>query len=123
MALRSVRFGVQSTKLSNVGHWMGDQKFTISSSGASEGTLSRWSRLRLKLLDPTNPHWTRVVGCGPFSLCVIHKEGLVPSSGDINRLMMMIMMIMILLFKIRMSVHCISFTFWAGYNTVFFLDK
>jgi hypothetical protein len=27
---------------------------------------------------------------GPFSLCVIHKEGLCPSSGDINRLMMMI---------------------------------
>jgi hypothetical protein len=30
------------------------------------------------------------VGYGPFSLCVIHKEGLFPSSGDINRLMMMI---------------------------------
>jgi hypothetical protein len=28
------------------------------------------------------------VGYGPFSLCVIHKEGLCPSSGDINRLMM-----------------------------------
>jgi hypothetical protein len=25
---------------------------------------------------------------GPFSLCVIHKEGLCPSSGDINGLMM-----------------------------------
>jgi hypothetical protein len=30
-----------------------------------------------------------VVGYGPFSLCVIHKEGLRSSSGDINRLMMM----------------------------------
>jgi hypothetical protein len=28
-----------------------------------------------------------VVGYGPFSLCVIHKEGLCPSSGDINILM------------------------------------
>jgi hypothetical protein len=37
---------------------------------------------------PTNLHWARVVGYGPFSLCVIHKEGLSPSSGDINRLMM-----------------------------------
>jgi hypothetical protein len=27
-------------------------------------------------------------GVGTFSLCVIHKEGLCPSSGDINRLMM-----------------------------------
>jgi hypothetical protein len=25
-----------------------------------------------------------VVGYAPFSLCVIHKEGLCPSSGDIN---------------------------------------
>jgi hypothetical protein len=30
----------------------------------------------------------RVVGYGPFSLWVLHKEGLCPSSGDINRLMM-----------------------------------
>jgi hypothetical protein len=55
---------------------------------ASEGTLSRWSRLHLQSLAPTNPHWARVVGYGPFSLCVIHKEGLCPSSGDINRVMM-----------------------------------
>jgi hypothetical protein len=38
------------------------------------------------IVTPTNPHWARVVG--PFSLCVIHKEGLCPTSGDINRLMM-----------------------------------
>jgi hypothetical protein len=41
---------------------------------------------------PTNPLWARVVGYGPFSLCVIHKEGLCPSSGDINRLIMMMTM-------------------------------
>jgi hypothetical protein len=56
---------------------------------ASEGTLSRWSRLHLQSLAPTNQHWARVVGYGPFSLCVTHKEGLCSSSGDINRLMMM----------------------------------
>jgi hypothetical protein len=61
---------------------MGDQS-------ASEGTLSHWSRLYLQSLTPTNPHWARVVGYGPFSLCIIHKEGLCTSSGDINRLMMM----------------------------------
>jgi hypothetical protein len=51
---------------------------------ASEGTLSRWSRLHLHSLVPaafavvpTNPHWVSVVGYGPFSLCVIHKEGIV----------------------------------------------
>jgi hypothetical protein len=32
-----------------------------------------------------------VVGYGPFSLSVFHKEGLCPSSGDINRLTMMMM--------------------------------
>jgi hypothetical protein len=36
----------------------------------------------------TNSHWARVVGYGPFSLCVIHKDGLCPSSGDIKRLKM-----------------------------------
>jgi hypothetical protein len=30
----------------------------------------------------------RVVGYGPFSLCIIHKEGLFPISGDNNRLIM-----------------------------------
>jgi hypothetical protein len=57
---------------------------------ASEGTLSRWSRLHLQSLVLTNPHWARVVGYGPFSLCVIHKEGLCPSSGDILGIMMMV---------------------------------
>jgi hypothetical protein len=57
----------------------------------SEGTLSRWSRLLLQSVAPTNPHWARVVGYGPFSLCVIQKEGQCSISGDINRLMMMIM--------------------------------
>jgi hypothetical protein len=35
-------------------------------------------------------HWAHMVGYGPFFLCVIHKEGLCPSSGDINSLMMII---------------------------------
>jgi hypothetical protein len=55
---------------------------------ASEGTISRWSRLHLQLSVLSNPHWARVVGSSPFSLCVIHKESLCPSSGDVNRLMM-----------------------------------
>jgi hypothetical protein len=62
---------------------------------ASEGTLSPnglTSRLHLQSLAPTNPHWARVVDYGSFSLWVILKEGLCPSSGDINRLMMMMMM-------------------------------
>jgi hypothetical protein len=33
----------------------------------------------------THQVWARVVGYDPFSLCVIHKEGLYPS-GDIKRL-------------------------------------
>jgi hypothetical protein len=39
----------------------------------------------LRSLEPT----AHVVGYGPFSLSVIHKEGLCPSSGDLNRLMTM----------------------------------
>jgi hypothetical protein len=53
---------------------------------ASEGTLSRWSWMHLQSLHQPA---LRVVGYGPFSLCVIHKEGLCPSSVDINTLMMM----------------------------------
>jgi hypothetical protein len=60
---------------------MGDQKLIISSSFV----------LHLQFLVPTKPHETRVVGYDPFSLWVIHKEGLCPSSGHINRLMMMMM--------------------------------
>jgi hypothetical protein len=36
----------------------------------------RWSRIHLQSLAPTNPHWARVVSYGPFSLCVIYKEGI-----------------------------------------------
>jgi hypothetical protein len=35
----------------------------------------------LQSLAPTNPLWALAVGYVPFSLCVIHKEGLCPSSG------------------------------------------
>jgi hypothetical protein len=60
----------------------------------SKGMLSRWSRLHLQSLAPTYPRWARVVGYGLFSLCVIYKEGLCPSSGDINRLMMIACLLM-----------------------------
>jgi hypothetical protein len=75
MAMRSVRFGVQSRKLSNVG-W-------VTKNGLSRGQKKRrrWSRLHLKSLAPTNLHWASVVGYGPFSLCVIYKEGLCPAVG------------------------------------------
>jgi hypothetical protein len=56
---------------------------------APEGTLSHWSWLHLQSLSHTNPHWACVVGYGPFSLSVIQKEGLCPSTGDLNRLIMM----------------------------------
>jgi hypothetical protein len=47
----------------------------------------------LQSIAPTNQHWVRVVGYSPFSLCVIHKEGQCPSSGDINRLIMVMVSI------------------------------
>jgi hypothetical protein len=91
MASRSVCFGVRSRKLSNNGQSLDGRPkiYYLELFRASEGTLSRWSRLHLQPLAPTNPHWARVVGYGPFSLGVIHKDGLCPSSGEINGLMMM----------------------------------
>jgi hypothetical protein len=85
--------GVRSRKLSNAHNsqsWDGWPKpYHLELLRASEGMLIRWSRLHLQSLAPTNPHLARVVGYGLFSLWLIHKEGLCPSSEDINRLMMM----------------------------------
>jgi hypothetical protein len=89
MASRSVHFDVRSRKLSIVGQLLDRwPKFYYLELRASEGTLSRWSRLNLQSLVPTNLHWVRMMGYDPFFLRVIYKEGLCPSSGDINRLMM-----------------------------------
>jgi hypothetical protein len=90
IAPRSVHFGVRSRKLSNIGQSLNGwpKIYYLQFLRASKGTLSRWSRLHLQSLVPTNPLWARVVGYGPFSLCVIHKDSLCPGSGDINRLMM-----------------------------------
>jgi hypothetical protein len=83
-----VCFGERSWKVSNVGQSLdGWLKIYYLELRASEGTSIDWSRLHLQSLAPTNPHWARVEGYGPFSLWVIHKEGLYPSSGDSNRLM------------------------------------
>jgi hypothetical protein len=90
MTPRSVRFGVRSRKLlSNVGQSLDRRPkiYYLELLRASEVTLSRWSRLHLQSLAPTNPHCARVVGYGPFSLNVIHKEGL---CLGINRLIMMV---------------------------------
>jgi hypothetical protein len=92
MALRSVRFGVRSRKLSNFGQSLDGlpKIYYIEFLRTPEGTSSRWYRLHLQSLAPTNLHWALVVGYSPFSLCVIHKEGLCPvACGDIIRLMMM----------------------------------
>jgi hypothetical protein len=63
-------------------------RMLLSFRDRTPSALTAWSRLHLQSLVPTKPHWARVVGYGLFSLSVIHKEGLCPSSGDINRLMM-----------------------------------
>jgi hypothetical protein len=39
--------------------------------------------LHLQSLAPTNAYRARVVGYSPFSLCVIHKEGLCSAVGTL----------------------------------------
>jgi hypothetical protein len=87
------KMNVQSRKLSKIGQSLDGwpKIYYLELLRASEGTLSRKSWLHLQSLAPTNPHWARVVGYGLFSLCVIHKKGLWPCSGDINVMMMMMM--------------------------------
>jgi hypothetical protein len=73
--LDSMRFGVCSWKLSNVG-WSLDgwpKIYHLELLRALEGTLSRWSRLQWQLIAPVNSQWARVVGYGPLSLCLIHR--------------------------------------------------
>jgi hypothetical protein len=91
----SVRFSVRLRKLSNVWSVIG---------WVTKNLLSRAPCFRkhvkplvpyLRSLEPTNQHWAREVGYGPFFLCVIHKEGLCPSSGALIG-WMMIMMIKLL---------------------------
>jgi hypothetical protein len=89
---QSVHFGVRSRKLNNVGQSLDGwpKIYYLELLRALEGTLSRWSQ-HLQSLALTNLHWARVEGYGPFSLCVIHKESLCPSSGDINRLISVVL--------------------------------
>jgi hypothetical protein len=92
MASRSVRSacdcGSQAT-VSIVSHRMGDQKLLSRALPCFGRHVKPLVPAVLQSLTPTNPHWTRVLGYDPFSLWVIHKEGLCLSSGGINRLMMM----------------------------------
>jgi hypothetical protein len=80
MAPRSVSVGVRSRKLSNIGHWMGDQKYIMCFGKHVKPLVSAV----FAVVSTHQP--SRVVGYGPFSLW--NKEGLCPSNGDINRLMM-----------------------------------
>jgi hypothetical protein len=67
------------------------QPIIVSTSGAQ---LICWFRLHLQSLAHTNPHWARVVCYSPFLLCVIHKEGLCPSSGGIKKQVMMMIVLL-----------------------------
>jgi hypothetical protein len=80
------RFSVRSRKLSNFG-WV--TKNLLSLAPPCFGRhVKPMVPVAFAVVAPTNPHWARVEGYGPFSVCVIHKEGLCPSSGVISRLMM-----------------------------------
>jgi hypothetical protein len=106
---------------------MGDQKFVISSSSVlQKASLSRWYRLHLQSCAPTNPHWACVVGYGPFSFCVIPKEGLCPSSEVINGLMMMMMIyypyITSKIYRRRCSVYKLEFISQIFVSKIDFLE-
>jgi hypothetical protein len=95
MALRAVRFVVRSRKLEqrrSVIGWV--TKNLLSRASPCFGShIKPLVPAVLAVVRPTNPHWARVVGYGQFSLCVIHKKALCPSCGDINRLMMIILLL------------------------------
>jgi hypothetical protein len=64
--------------------------------------------LRLNTLTafvPTNPGCVRVVGYGPFSLFVNHKDGLCPNSRDIKMMMMMMTVMMVVVVMMMMMMN------------------
>jgi hypothetical protein len=65
------------------------------------------------VVSTQQPALGRVVGYGPLSLCVIHKKGLCPSSGGINKLMMMMMMIRIYSNTVKNKVFPLSLPMYA----------
>jgi hypothetical protein len=60
MAPRSVRFGVQSRKLSNVRQSLDGcpKMYYLDLLRALGGMLSHWSRLHSQSFAPTNLHWS-----------------------------------------------------------------
>jgi hypothetical protein len=75
MAQPSVRFGVRSRKLNYISRSLDGwpKIYYLEFLRASESTISRWSRLHLQSLAPTNRHWARVVDHGPFFLYIIRR--------------------------------------------------
>jgi hypothetical protein len=62
----------------------------ICCSKTSKSRIKKRGAIYMRLLEKksTNqPAQARVVGYALFSLCVIHKEGLCPSSGEISLVM------------------------------------
>jgi hypothetical protein len=57
----------------------------------------------IAVVSTHHQHWARVVAYSPFSLCVIHKEGLYPNSEDINRLMVIIQEISFSIFSPKIN--------------------
>jgi hypothetical protein len=98
-APRSVRFAVRSRKLSkrcltcqSVIGWV-TKNLLFRAPPCFGRHVKPWVPAAFTVVSIHNPHWARLVGYGPFFLCVIHKEGLCSSSGDINRPMIMMMII------------------------------
>jgi hypothetical protein len=59
--------------------------------------------LMMMIMLFNNQNRAREVGYGLFSLCVIHKEYLCPSSGDINKLMMMMIYVIFQTLHVRLA--------------------
>jgi hypothetical protein len=76
-----------------VGHRMGDHKLIIKALDRAPPCFGRHVKplvpVAFEVVSTTNLNRVR-----SFFLCVIHKEVLYPSSGDINRLMIMQVIVM-----------------------------
>jgi hypothetical protein len=90
---------------------MGDQKYIVSRASPCFGRHVKPLVLAAFAVVPTNLHWARVVGYGPFSLCTIHKEpvfhyGLVKTSINLQT------------FIFNFHVWCIALIKWVSRSSL-----
>jgi hypothetical protein len=105
---------------------MGDQNLLSRAAPGLAKHVKPFVPATFAVVSTQQPALGIVVSYGPFSLCVIHKEGLCPNSGDINGLKMMMNIRILSGIKdywvmIQISDHSAKLSMILWYNILYFI--